>query len=81
MMNTIDVPAFQAMPSSVSRISTGQIVQLDTHNEVINQNPVYTSSNVKREVSYTYYIFNIYLGIIIALFNECRIFNIFPSIT
>lgn len=45
------VPAFQAMPSSVSRISTGQIVHLDLNgkSEPINPNSIY-STNVKREV-------------------------------
>lgn len=46
------VPAFQAMPSSVSRISTGQIVHLDLNgkSEAVNPNSIY-STNVKREVS------------------------------
>lgn len=47
------VPAFQAMPSSVSRISTGQIVHLDVNGktEAINQNTIY-ASHVKREVRF-----------------------------
>lgn len=47
----VAVPAFQAMPSSVSRISTGQIVHLDVNGktEALNQNSIY-SSHVKREV-------------------------------
>lgn len=45
------VPAFQAMPSSVSRISTGQIVHLDLNRkgDAVNPNSIY-STNVKREV-------------------------------
>lgn len=50
-INAIDVPAFQAMPSSVSRISTGQIVQLDSNNEILNKNAVLANMQVKREVS------------------------------
>lgn len=48
-VNAIEVPAFQAMPSSVSRIVTGQIVQLDSNNEVMNKEN-YQSKTVKREV-------------------------------
>lgn len=43
------VPAFQAMPQSVTKISTGQIVQLDTKKD-IPTSPVYPSNYVKREV-------------------------------
>lgn len=47
----VAVPAFQSMPSSVSRISTGQIVHLDVNGktEALNQNSIY-ASHVKREV-------------------------------
>lgn len=45
------VPAFQAMPHSVTKISSGQIVPLDTKTE-INRNAVYPSNYVKREVSH-----------------------------
>lgn len=40
------VPAFQAMPSSVSRISTGQIVHLDLNgkSEAINANSIYSTN-------------------------------------
>lgn len=49
------VPAFQAMPSSVSRISTGQIVHLDVNGktEAVNPNSIYATS-VKRDVSYSF---------------------------
>lgn len=43
--NIGNVPAFQAMPSSVSRISTGQIVHIDNVNDL-------TEQQFKREVSY-----------------------------
>lgn len=42
---TFEVPAFQAMPSSVSRIATGQIVPMN-HNSVYSNNV----NNIKREV-------------------------------
>lgn len=41
------VPAFQAMPQSVTKIASGQIVQLDGQND---RNTVYPSNYVKREV-------------------------------
>lgn len=48
----VAVPAFQSMPSSVSRISTGQIVHLDVNGkaEAVNPNSIY-ASNIKRDVS------------------------------
>lgn len=44
------VPAFQAMPQSVTKISSGQIVSIDSKND-ITTNTVYPSNYVKREVS------------------------------
>lgn len=48
----VAVPAFQAMPNSVSRISTGQIVHLDVHGKTVavNPNSIYVTT-VKRDVS------------------------------
>lgn len=43
------VPAFQAMPQSVTKISSGQIVQLDSKQD-ITTNAIYPSNYVKREV-------------------------------
>lgn len=43
------VPAFQAMPQSVTKISSGQIVQLDPKQDSPT-NTIYPSNYVKREV-------------------------------
>lgn len=45
------VPAFQAMPQSVTKISSGQIVQLDSK-KAVTANAIYPSNYVKREVSH-----------------------------
>ncbi|XP_037041412.1 uncharacterized protein LOC119078071 isoform X1 [Bradysia coprophila] len=42
------VPAFQALPQSVTKISSGQIVQLDSK-KAVNTNTIYPSNYVKRE--------------------------------
>ncbi len=43
------VPAFQALPQSVTKISSGQIVSMDSKKD-ITANAVYPSNYVKREV-------------------------------
>lgn len=49
-LHQFQVPAFQAMPQSVTKISSGQIVSLDSKHGVTT-NTIYPSNYVKREVS------------------------------
>lgn len=57
--SSVEVPAFQAMPSSVSRIATGVVHLVDTNNELMQTKssaaaaayqPLQYSKTVKREV-------------------------------
>ena len=62
---SFDVPAFQAMPSSVARISTGQIAQVP-QNDINSIAYIQQSNTVKREVSKSSIIY------VIVLFSDAQ---------
>lgn len=57
--NAFKVPAFQALPSSVSRISTGQIVHANSHLAKLTNNPFAAISRIDVSLINTFHSFSI----------------------